>query len=139
MKKHIGLGLFALGVLSACNNSTPVEEPEATQIVETELDGELLMKNNCLTCHGNGDSHETILAPPMRGVKMHYLEDDMTEAEFVSSVVNWVKNPNEENSKMPGAIKRFKVMPKQNFNEEEVKAIAAYMYRNNLPKPEWLD
>lgn len=139
MKKHIGSGLLVLGILSACNNSAPVEETEAIQVVETELDGELLMKNNCLTCHGNGDSHETILAPPMRGVKMHYLEKDMSEDAFVTAVVNWVTDPKEKNTKMPGAVNRFKVMPKQNFDPEEVKAIARYMYNNDMPRPDWFD
>ncbi len=140
MKSSLLVGVALVGGLVSCNQAPEVEEVIAPEpVAEFDYDGELLMQNNCLTCHGNGDSHETILAPPMRGVKMHYLEDGMSEEEFVTAIVDWVKDPKEENTRMPGAVKRFNVMPKQNFNEDEVRAIASYMYNNDMPKPNWFD
>ena len=104
-----------------------------------QLNGKELMKTNCLTCHGNGTSHDDILAPPMKGVKNHYIEEGMTEQEFVDAIANWVTEPKEENSKMLGAIERFKLMPKLSYNSDEVKAIAMYIYNNDMPKPIWFD
>lgn len=130
--------VFSIGLLLAsCSNSTTSETKQDLQT--NELDGEMLMEKNCLTCHGNGTSHDNILAPPMKGVKNHYLTDDMTENEFIDLIVNWVSNPTEENAKMPGAVNRFGVMPKQDFNQDEVKAIATYIFNNDMPKPQWFD
>jgi hypothetical protein len=63
----------------------------------------------------------------------------MSEAEFVEAISNWVNEPNENNSKMLGAIKRFKVMPKLDYNPDEIKAIATYIFNNDMPKPVWFD
>lgn len=104
-----------------------------------KLDGKALMETNCLICHGNGTSHDDILAPPMKGVKRHYLEDLMTEQEFVDAIANWVAEPKEENSNMLGAIERFKIMPKLGYKREEVEAIASYVFNNDMPKPVWFD
>ncbi len=145
MKKLRLIGLVSTGLfLVACSNSNAPETMDEVEVVQEELaakdlDGKTLMETKCTICHGNGSSHDDILAPPMRGVKNHYLEDGMTEDEFVSDIVNWVNNPTEENSKMPGAVKRFKVMPKQEFDQAEVEAIAKYIYNNDMPKPNWFD
>lgn len=129
----LSVGLPLTMLVSGCS------EQKKSENKTTEQDGETLMKTNCLTCHGNGSSHDDILAPPMMGVKNHYFEEGMTETDFVSSIVEWTKNPTKENSKMPGAVKRFNVMPKQDFDVKEVEAIAKYMYNNEMEKPQWFD
>jgi len=131
--KLYSFGLLFTMLVSGCSGQ---KESEKTT---SELDGETLMKTNCLTCHGNGTSHSDILAPPMMGVKNHYIEDGMSESDFVASIVSWTKNPTKEDSKMPGAIERFNVMPKQNFDVEEVESIAKYIYNNEMEKPQWFD
>jgi hypothetical protein len=40
---------------------------------------------------------------------------------------------------MWGALQRFKVMPKQEFDENEIRKIASYIYDNELPVPDWFD
>jgi hypothetical protein len=40
---------------------------------------------------------------------------------------------------MFGAVRRFGVMVKQPFSEDDIKLIADYMFDNNLEKPEWFD
>jgi len=138
MKRIKLFGLISLGIIIySCSGENTKSNHVDNNIAE--LDGEELMKKNCLICHGNGTSHDDILAPPMRGVKNHYLTDEMTEEEFVNAILNWTNNPSEENAKMPGAVNRFGVMPKQQFEEQEVKAIAVYMYNNEMPKPVWFE
>ena len=134
--KLIPILSISLLAVSCANQTT---ESNTIDNDNTNLDGKVLMETNCLVCHGNGTSHDDILAPPMKGVKNHYLSEGMTEKEFVTEIQNWVANPTKENSQMPGAVNRFGVMPKQEFSPDEVAAIATYMFNNEMPKPVWFD
>jgi len=107
------------------------QDSETTEPQATELEGEKLMKDNCYSCH-NTQGTDNMLAPPMFRVKDHYYDDETTKEEFVNSIVEWIENPVEENSRMPGARRKFGIMPKQNFDKEEIKAIAEYMFENEL-------
>ena len=51
--------------------------------------------------------------------------------------MHWVKNPSEKNSRMPGALKKFGIMPYQSFPEETVIQIAEYLYDNEIDTPDW--
>ena len=59
------------------------------------------------------------------------------EQEFVDAIVAWTMNPMQENALMRGAVDRFKVMPKQLFDENEMRKLAVYMYQNDLSEPTW--
>jgi hypothetical protein len=96
-----------------------------------------LLQQKCFVCHSPTADHDNRLAPPMEAVKMHYLRNYSDKDAFVSAVNAFVKNPNEEDALLFGAVRRFNVMPKQEFDEEEVKAIAAFIYENDLETPEW--
>jgi len=136
--KNISIASALLLAVSCSNQDNEITEKVIDNNV-VQLDGEALMETNCLICHGNGTSHDDILAPPMKGVKNHYMEDGMTEQAFIDAITNWLAEPKEENSRMLGAIERFKIMPKLGYKTEEVKAIAAYIFNNNMPKPVWFD
>lgn len=112
-------------VLFSCSNEVPSAEPVA------ELDGQKLMEKNCNSCHNSSDG-EKRQAPPMSHVKDHYITDSMTKKEFTDAIVAWVENPNEEDSQMPGARRKFGLMPKQEFNHDELVAIAQFMYDHDL-------
>ena len=87
------------------------------------LNGKKLLEKNCFSCH-NTQGTGNMLAPPMHRVKDHYWDEDVSKEEFVSAIVEWCKSPSEENSIMAGARRKFGLMPKQNFDETEVEAIA---------------
>lgn len=59
------------------------------------------------------------------------------EEEFVKAIVTWSRDPKEERSLMRGAVNRFKVMPKQPFEENDIHTIASYIYRHELEEPHW--
>lgn len=113
-------------VLFSCSNEVPSTEP-----VASGLDGQKLMEKNCNSCHNSSDG-EKRQAPPMSHVKGHYITDSMTKKEFTEAIVAWVENPNEEDSQMPGARRKFGLMSKQEFNHDELIAIAQYMYDHDL-------
>ena len=71
--------------------------------------------------------------------KMHYLRAYDTKEEFVDAMVNWIQNPDEQNALMPGAVKRFKVMPKLPLPTEDLEKIASYIYDNNIEEPVWME
>ena len=104
--------------------------------------GEKLYKSNCAACHsmaaGGMDMNKRI-APPMAGVRMHYIEKYPDEASFVQAVLAWVEKQDESKSLMPGAIQKFKIMPPLSVSKEDAAKIAAYIYSGNIEKPEGLE
>lgn len=112
-----------------------VIKQDATQ----EHPGKKLMETNCYVCHSPSASHDERLGPPMIAIKKHYLNDGTTKQQFIDALQEWIKNPNEEDAKMFGAVKRFGVMPKQVFPEETINQIADYMFDYEIEQPEWFD
>lgn len=126
--------------LVSCNNSKSNGYEIANLVKpQTEEDhpGKKLMETNCYVCHSPIASHDERLAPPMVAIKKHYIDSDTSKKEFIVSIQAWIKNPNKEDAKMFGAVKRFEVMPKQSFPEETIKLIADYMYDNEIEQPKW--
>jgi len=111
---------------------------KATQSAQKE-EGLVLMEQNCYTCHSPTASESNRLAPPMIAVKKHYFTEKMSEEEFVNDLVGFVLNPTDEKSKMPGAKRKFNLMPKVAYSKEDVEKIAKYIYRNNIEQPEWFE
>lgn len=116
---------FLLISCSGESKSSPFETEEASI-----LNGKELMEKNCYVCH-NTQGTENMLAPPMSRVRDHYLDDDTTKDEFVTAIVEWCENPTEEASLMPGARRKFGLMPKQVFDPQEVEAIANYLFEED--------
>ncbi|WP_347921839.1 c-type cytochrome [Pontimicrobium sp. SW4] len=109
-------------------------------IVESqEHPGKKLMETNCYVCHNPVTSHDDRLAPPMIAVKKHYKNNNITKKEFIANFKKWVNKPSEEISKMPGAIRKFNIMPYAPYSEEDIEQIADYIYDNDIEQPEWFD
>lgn len=89
----------------------------------------------CTACHKETFS-DPMLAPPMAMVKDHYsrlFKDD--KAGFVDAVVEWVKAPQQETTLMPGAIRNFNIMPPLPLPDEDLTAIATYLFEADIPFP----
>jgi mono/diheme cytochrome c family protein len=140
----IGLGL---AIVASCTQPNNGESSATTTSAENlqHLDaaqlatGLKLLETNCYSCHSPSADMGNRVAPPMEAVKRHYLDEDTTEAEFTQAVVAFLQNPTIANTKMHGAVKRFGVMPQMNFPEDQLQAIAAYMYHADLEKPDWFE
>ncbi len=106
-----------------------------------EKSGEALFNTNCAACHGAAGGMDTgkRLAPPVIAIKKHYIGTYSDKDSFVDAIVNWVEQPEESQSMMRGAIKKFKIMPKLNVPAEDVEKIAAYIFQGELNKPEGFD
>jgi len=141
MKKTIIL-LVGLTVLISCNKekkeTAKAENISAKTVAKADSEGYDLFKMRCYACHNpKAKSHDAIIAPPMAAVKRRYSMSYKTKDDFVNAVTKWALDPQEGKALMRGAVKQFKVMPKQAFNEEELRKIAEYIYDNEIEQPEW--
>ncbi|MDO6597411.1 DUF3365 domain-containing protein [Oceanihabitans sp. 2_MG-2023] len=139
MKNLIILSIFSIFIWS-CNNSNKKEfSAFEKQMQAKKHPGKKLMETNCYTCHSPTASQEDRIGPPMIAIKKHYIKDNITKEQFITQMQTWIKNPNAEDAKMYGAVKRFGVMPKQPFPEETIKQIADYMYDFDIAQPKWFE
>ena len=114
--KKIFIFLALVFFFSSCNNSnqlTKVVKNETTDINKTHL-GKKLMETYCYACHNPTTEHDSRLAPPMIAIKKRYINNNRTKEAFIKDIQDWIKNPNEANAKMYGAVQRFGVMTKIN-------------------------
>jgi cytochrome c553 len=140
MKKII-LGFLLFLVLAyACNPSAPKEEQVSfSHLTDTAiLEGKALMVNNCYICHSpSAPEMETRVAPPMVAIKAHYLDKYPTKDAFIQAMIAFLNEPTKENALLPGAVARFGVMPKQQYSQDLVEKIAAYMFDYKIEEPLW--
>ena len=144
MKKTIlGVGLVVL--CASCNQTKQTDYVVAdtkilTKDYQTGHDGYELMKTHCYACHNpQAASHDEILAPPFKAVKMHYTGAYNDRTDFINAVVNWVQDPNEDDALMRGAVNKFEIMPRLPLPTKDLEKIAAYLYDNEVEEPVWMD
>lgn len=134
---HLLIGLLSFGSCKQIEN----KKPESNKAYPTTplAEGFSLLESNCFSCHSPNASMESRIAPPMIAIKKHYITESTTEADFTKDLVAFLNKPTEENSKMPGAIERFGLMPLMNFSEAEISKIAHYIFNTELEKPDWFE
>lgn len=134
---------FLLLGFSSCKDSpkTAIKDIDKTSkthaLTDQSLLGRELLEKECYTCHNPKNPRHELIAPPMIAIKRHYLKETNSRDQFVNNIVNWVKSPGEANSKMPGALNKYGIMPYQSFPEETISRIAEYLYDNEIEKPVW--
>jgi cytochrome c553 len=139
MKKLVLL-FFILTIIFSCNKSKNKAYTSTNQTTHiTEHPGKKLMEVNCYACHSLSASESSRIAPPMIAIKRRYINSTTTKSDFVANMQVWIKNPNENDAKMFGAVQRFKVMPKLPYPEKTIAQIAEYMYDFDIDKPDWFE
>jgi len=115
--------------------------PQAVLAGNSVEEGEKLYKTYCSACHGvtGGMDMSKRVAPPVFAVRMHYLGPYPDKAEFIAAVANWVEKPDESNTLMPGAVRKFKLMPPVSVTRQDAEKIAAYIYEGEFESPEGFD
>lgn len=139
MKKVYLLIIVSLFLVSCNNSKNKKRSAFDTQMEANKHPGKKLMETNCYTCHSPTVSQSERIGPPMIAIKKHYIDKNTTKAQFVENMQAWVKNPNAQDAKMFGAVKRFGVMPKQAFPEETIAKIADYMFDYDIDQPDWFE
>tara|TARA_R110000868_G_scaffold145181_4_gene365257 strand:+ start:34189 stop:35175 length:987 start_codon:yes stop_codon:yes gene_type:complete len=138
--------LLFLTLVVSCKKLKGTANQESENIISNnasvntlEHNGKKLMETKCYVCHNPNASENTRIAPPMIAVKKHYIDENTTEDEFIRAIIAWTNKPAIENSKMPGAIRRFGIMPYQSYSEKDLREIASYMYAYTIDQPEWFE
>jgi mono/diheme cytochrome c family protein len=139
MKRILLLSTIFTLILGFSNCQRTAELEEISLDEEQLALGFQLIESNCFTCHSPDADMQQRIAPPMVAVKRHYVDPTVSEAEFTEALQQFVLHPDTSYSKMPGAIDRFGLMPKMDFSEEQLGAIAYYIYHTELEQPEWFE
>lgn len=115
--------------------------PQLVQANNDVIQGEQLYQTYCSACHGitGGMNMNQRVAPPVIAIKMHYISPYPDKKSFVSAVANWVENQDAGKTLMPGAIRRFNIMPPVSVSREDAEKIATYIYLGDLEKPAGFD
>lgn len=131
----IAFSLFTIiTLLNSCRN-----ENAPTSNIEPNPEVLNLMVTNCYSCHNPKNNMDKRIAPPMIAVKRHYMSSGITKEQFVNDITAFLDNPSKDISKMPGAVKKFGVMPNMSFPKEQVEQIAGYMYDYEIESPKWFE
>lgn len=97
-----------------------------------------LMPTYCLTCHGVGDlKMDEVLAPPLWGVRAHYLSEFREPQAFVDAVTEFLLDPHFDRSRMPIELERYGVKAPVSLSEEEIRAAAWAIYAGEVERPPW--
>lgn len=99
--------------------------------------GKQLAERKCFFCHSPDAPEHRRIAPPMVAIKAHYINEDTTKAEFIAALQNFVEKPTQEKAKMPGAIRKFGLMPYQEYKPEDIALIGEYLFDYQIEEPEW--
>ncbi|GGE07246.1 c-type heme family protein [Psychroflexus salis] len=138
--KYVYLFTLVISML-ACNsdkkknNYTKIDSEDPQ--VELAKAAKLNMENKCYLCHNPTSSEQNRIGPPMAAIKARYLKDASSKEHFIQAIWNFVEQPTKQKAKLKGAVKRFGVMPYQKYNQEEIEAIAAYIFSYNIEEPDW--
>lgn len=141
MKKTIILLVFTAFI--SCNNKTKKSDySKKTNVTKklvtnNSLEGKKLMETRCFLCHNTSTPYKERVAPPMIAIKAHYITQNTSQKVFTDNLLAFLKKPTKENAKMKGAVKKYGIMPYQNFTEEDIKKIANYLYNYQIEEPEW--
>ncbi len=145
MKSNIYL-LAMILFLFSCQNPIQENSTQKKQTVKQEISklnskqtakGYELMKQKCFICHFEKPApskRDKMIAPPMLRVQEHYKPAYPTKEAFVKAIVSYVDSPSEDKTLMPGAARKFGLMPKLNYDKNEVKLIAETLYDMNFDK-----
>ena len=135
------IGLLMWGV--ACSNTKQEKQNEEMQNVDLVISEMVNAKQNvetvCLACHHPSASPDDRIAPPLEIAKRNYLASTNSEEAFVEKMVQFILNPNAEQSLMHSDVEQYGLMDPVGFSKQDVQEIAEYIYNTDLEKPAWLN
>lgn len=135
--KSLYIILIALSIASCASENTKEKEgsnEEGSQLETADIynsEGYKQMKQKCFICHfekPDPSKRDSMLAPPFLRIQEHYKPTYPNKEEFINAVTTWVNEPSEASTLMPGAIRKFNLMPKLPYDEADLRLIAATLY-----------
>jgi mono/diheme cytochrome c family protein len=127
---------FSLCCLMGCDKAPGPDLSSApADAIEQGMD---LIPTYCNTCHGVGDlGMEEMLAPPLWGVRAHYLARHPEPEAFVDAMTAFILEPKVAESLMPSAVERYGLKAPVSLSEKEIRAVVWAIYANRVERPSW--
>ncbi len=130
------IGAASVFSLTNCNSNADASKSEVSksttdEVASVDSTAYKMMEQKCTACHmlkPDPSKRGAMLAPPMMRIKEHYAPSNQTREEFVNAVAAFVLNPTEDAVLMPGAVRKFKIMPNLGLTEQDAKLIAEAIY-----------
>lgn len=142
MKARVILLIAVLFWSAACTKRENKSGEPEIQMSELEMPAITTAQQNieevCYMCHHPTAGPEDRIAPPLEIAKRNYLANTSTREEFVEKMVQFILYPTAEQSVMHSDVEQYGLMDPLGFSKDEVKAMAEFIYDNELPKPDWL-
>jgi len=98
--------------------------------------GKEIFTTVCMACH-KFDRSPDMVAPPIFGVKNHYLNAHPDREGFVKRLSSWLEKQDPEKTLMPGAVRRFNLMPPISLPNSDRVAVAGFIYDADFSEPSW--
>lgn len=137
IKMSFAVILTALIVVACSGHEQQGSSLGAADLAKVNHPGAKVYQSACMSCHTLAAKEEGI-APPLFGVKDHVIKAYPERTAFIKRVVDWVKAPNANDVLMPGAVKKFGLMPAQTqLSDADLQAVAAFIYDTDFTKPDW--
>lgn len=137
IKESIAVSLLTVLIVSCSGHEQHAVNLEPTDLAKANHPGAKVYQSACMSCHALAAKEEGI-APPLFGVKDHVIKAYPERTAFIQRVVAWVKAPNPNDVLMPGAVKKFGLMPAQTqISDADLQAVAEFMYDTDFTKPDW--
>ncbi len=111
--------------------STNQEVKNEKTVLASDSEGYKLMQQNCFTCHfekPDPSKKSQMIAPPMLNIQEHYKPSFGDKKAFVEAIVKWVNKPSKAEAMMPGAVRKFNLMPPMPIGDEKITKIAEVLY-----------
>ena len=95
------------------------------------------MSQKCFVCHfqkPDPAKMNQMIAPPLLRVQEHYKPAYPNKSDFVKVIIEYINNPSVEKTLMPGAVKKFKLMPKLIYDKNELQLIVETLFDMDFGK-----
>jgi mono/diheme cytochrome c family protein len=99
----------------------------SAESASTIPDGKAVFERNCSVCHSVNPPPKS--APPIVPIAASYHRKFASKAAGVSHMAAFMRSPSKATSKVdPEAIARFGLMPAMTLDEEELQAVAGWVW-----------
>lgn len=136
--EFIGIILAIFFGCAACSQDAQQEAPKQVFSAIDIAAGQKLLPTYCNTCHGIKESESAMLAPPLWGVRQHYLARYPEPNEFVEAMLRMMEAPTHETSLMPLAVERYGLMAPVSLDRDTLRLTAIAIYSGAVERPSWV-
>lgn len=132
------LGLIIFTFLG-CNRNLRSDQSKL-ELTDTErMEAREIVTTVCQNCHHPTAAPDNRLAPPLEIAKRNYLASSSSKADFVDQFTRFIIAPTQEEAKLHSDVEEFGMMDPLGYSEEQIRAVAIFVYETDLEKPDWLD